>query len=119
LSDKALDEMRETLDSFLNLDGDSIDVDIDEHRPHETPIVTVSGTDCPPTVQNHNSLPFLKNGTLNWALLASERTRLESDFVRDSVRKNLTYAANPGAEDIRLRKDGSKADHTHAKATRV
>jgi hypothetical protein len=109
--------MRETLDLFLN--GDSIDVDVDEHRPHETHIVTVSGTDCPPTVQNHNPLPFLKNGTLNWALLASERTRLESDFVRDSVRKNSTYAANRGAEDIHLWKDGSKVDRTHAKATRV
>ena len=102
--------MRETLDSFLNLDGDSTDVDVDEHRPHKTPIVTVSGTDCPRTVHNHNPLPFLKNGTLNWALLVSQHTRLESDFVHDSVRKNLTYAANCGTEDVRLRKDGSKVD---------
>ena len=35
--------------------------------------------------------------------------RLESDFVRESVRKNVSYTANAEG-NVRLRKDGSKFD---------
>ena len=42
-------------------------------------------------------------------MLVSERLWFESDFVRESVRKNASYSASINAGE-RLRKDGSKVD---------
>ena len=54
-------------------------------------------------------LSFCADGSLNWDILVAERMRLESDFVRESVRKNVSYTADAEG-NVRLRKDGSKFD---------
>ena len=54
-------------------------------------------------------LSFCADGSLNWDILVAERMWLESDFVRESVRKNVSYTADAEG-NVRLRKDGSKFD---------
>lgn len=106
--------MRGTLESFLSLDGlvDTSTDDDDNVHPravHETK----QAKNAPPQNETFpeevKPLTFAVSGVLNWDLLVNERTRLESDFVHDSIRKNASYLANSGTEE-KLRKDGSKVD---------
>ena len=95
--------MRRTIDSFLILDGLSDDTVNNGHmEQNSAPSVESPAAGITP-------LPFVASGALNWGLLTREYARVESDFVRESVRKNALYLENePPRED--LWKDGSKVD---------
>src|ERR1700733_7404869 len=99
--------MRETLDSFLNLEDGLVDDNNKNLLDVGKAPTSVADTNTPES--GLIPLSFCVDGSLNWDVLVGERVWLESDFVRESVRKNVSYTANPDG-NVRLRKDGSKFD---------
>ena len=95
--------MRCTIDSFLVLDG-LVDDTIDNGNAEQNSALSAESP-----AGGITPLPFVAGSALNWGLLTREYARIESDFVRESVRKNALYPQNdPPGKD--LRKDGSKVD---------
>lgn len=110
LSPDAIDTIKATIDSFLNFDDSTTDAD-DHNAASLGPSQAADRTEkTTSSYRGSQPMQFLVSGSLNWELMVQERAQFESDFVRDSTRKNSSYSGNQDSLGVRLRKDGSKVD---------
>lgn len=109
LSPDSVDSIKAVIDSFLVLDDSVFETEASRGPLHQSEPVNTA-KDCEHSIDALQAIQFLVSGSLDWKVMVEERTRIESDFVRDSIRKNSSYEGNTESPAIRLRKDGSRVD---------